>query len=75
MVTKTHISKVSFFNLFIHLFFIPAAQDQAALAENAHYIKTVLTILRRNACRRAQLAAAQSIRTYLALSKCFKLEP
>ncbi|PVH63727.1 hypothetical protein PAHAL_2G093100 [Panicum hallii] len=43
------------------------AQDQAALAENAHYIETVLTILRRNACRRAQ--AAPSIRTYLALSK------
>ncbi|KAG2632815.1 hypothetical protein PVAP13_2NG126200 [Panicum virgatum] len=34
-----------------------AAQDQAALAENAHYIETVLTILRRNACRRAQAAA------------------
>ncbi|RLN35719.1 hypothetical protein C2845_PM03G24770 [Panicum miliaceum] len=44
-----------------------AAHDQAALAENAHYVETVLTILRHDACRRAQ--AAPCIRTYLALSK------
>ncbi|CAN6180549.1 unnamed protein product [Urochloa humidicola] len=43
-------------------------QDQAALAENAHYIETVLTILRRNAGRQAQ-AVASNIKTYLALSK------
>ncbi|CAN6213523.1 unnamed protein product [Urochloa humidicola] len=43
-------------------------QDQAVLAENAHYIETVLTILRRNASRQAQ-AVASNIKTYLALSK------
>ncbi|OEL26559.1 Basic helix-loop-helix protein A [Dichanthelium oligosanthes] len=58
-----------FFTLYIHLFFIPAVpQDQAVLAENAHYIETVLTILRHNAHRQAQTAAS-SIKTYLALSK------
>ncbi|CAL5089360.1 unnamed protein product [Urochloa decumbens] len=44
------------------------AQDQAVLAENAHYIKTVLTVLRHNASRQAQ-AVASNIKTYLALSK------
>ncbi|XP_022679989.1 transcription factor TT8 [Setaria italica] len=46
-----------------------AAQDPAVLAENAHYIEAVLTILRHNACRQAQ-AAASNTRTYdLAISK------
>ncbi|CAL5079224.1 unnamed protein product [Urochloa decumbens] len=47
------------------------AQDQdhqAVLAKNAHYIKTVLTVLRHNASRQAQ-AVASNIKTYLALSK------
>ncbi|CAL5076440.1 unnamed protein product [Urochloa decumbens] len=43
-------------------------QDQAVLAENAHYIKTVLTILRHNTSRQAQ-AVASNIKAYLALSK------
>lgn len=38
---------------------------QGVLAENAHYIKTVLTILQHNARHRA----ASNIKTYLALSK------
>ncbi|ONM52414.1 Transcription factor TT8 [Zea mays] len=45
------------------------AEDQAAVAENAHYIKTVLTILRFNACRQTQAASSNIAKTYLALSK------
>ena len=43
--------------LYIHLFFLPAAEDQAVLAENAHYVETVLAILRFNACRQTQAAS------------------
>ena len=53
--------------LYIHLFFLPAAEDQAVLAENAHYVETVLAILRFNACRQTQ--AASNTKAYLAVSK------
>ncbi|KAJ1288618.1 hypothetical protein BS78_02G101700 [Paspalum vaginatum] len=55
---------------------VPAAQDEdqdeaVVLPEHAHYVKTVLEILRHNhnACRQAQAAATGTIKTYLALSK------
>lgn len=64
---KTNTLYFFFTSIYIHFFFIPAADDQAILAENAHYIETVLTILRINACR--QTHAASNTKTYLALSK------
>ncbi|KAL6639548.1 hypothetical protein ACP70R_023278 [Stipagrostis hirtigluma subsp. patula] len=45
---------------------IPSAEDQAILPENAHYVETVLTILRFNAGR--QIQAASRIKPYLAVS-------
>ncbi|KAG0542154.1 hypothetical protein BDA96_02G078700 [Sorghum bicolor] len=45
-----------------------AAEDQAVLAENAHYVETVLAILRFNASRQTQ-AASSNTKAYLALSK------
>jgi hypothetical protein len=75
-INKKHklsqIFSLSFFNLLISIccIFMSAAQDPAAvLAENAHYIETVLAILRHNACRQAQAEAASNPRTYLAISK------
>lgn len=50
------------------MFFVPAAEDQAVLAENAHYVETVLAILRFNASRQTQ-AASSNTKAYLALSK------